>query len=113
MAKETYRFLLRLPPELRSRLVTAADRSGRSLNSEIVHRLDRSLDPWGAFRRRHAVPAGLRLPAVAAAAALWLGGLFAVGYEAYPRLSSSAASCAAPGAAVTPVERLAALHGCR
>jgi hypothetical protein len=45
MSGETYRFLLRMPEELRRRLVAAAERSGRSLNSELVHRLDRSLRP--------------------------------------------------------------------
>jgi hypothetical protein len=51
---DVYRFLLRLPQPLRERLVQAAERSGRSLNAELVHRLERSLDPW-ALRRRRAV----------------------------------------------------------
>jgi hypothetical protein len=39
---EVYRFLLRMPQELRQRLSESAARSGRSLNSELVHRLERS-----------------------------------------------------------------------
>jgi Arc-like DNA binding dprotein len=38
-----HRFLLRMPHELRDRLVEAAARAGRSLNSEIVERLEESL----------------------------------------------------------------------
>ena len=38
-----YRFLLRMPERLREQLKAAADRSGRSLNAELVHRLERSL----------------------------------------------------------------------
>jgi hypothetical protein len=34
-----------MPEELRRRLTAAADRSGRSLNAELVHRLDESLRP--------------------------------------------------------------------
>src|SRR5207247_8150779 len=40
---ETYRFLLRMPEELRRALAAAAARSGRSLNAEVVHRLEQSL----------------------------------------------------------------------
>jgi hypothetical protein len=40
-----YRFLLRMPEELRRRLDDAASASGRSLNREIVHRLDCSFEP--------------------------------------------------------------------
>ena len=44
MAREdVYRFLLRMPEELRARLTTSAEESGRSLNREIVHRLEESL----------------------------------------------------------------------
>jgi hypothetical protein len=43
VAGEKYRFLLRMPQDLRGRLSQAAARSGRSLNAEIVCRLDRSL----------------------------------------------------------------------
>lgn len=55
---DVYRFLLRLPEPLRERLVHAAERSGRSLNAELVHRLERSLDPWGASKRRAAEAVG-------------------------------------------------------
>jgi hypothetical protein len=40
---EVYRFLLRMPQHLREQLAAAAARSGRSLNAELVHRLERSL----------------------------------------------------------------------
>ena len=43
MAGEVYRFLLRMPEHLRDRLKAAAERSGRSLNAELVYRLERSL----------------------------------------------------------------------
>jgi hypothetical protein len=39
-----YRFLLRMPEELRERLVDAAATTGKSLNREIVDRLEQSLD---------------------------------------------------------------------
>ena len=45
MAKQTYRFLLRMPEELRQRLAEAAERNGRSLNAELVDRLRGSLAP--------------------------------------------------------------------
>jgi hypothetical protein len=38
-----YRFLLRMPERLREQLKAAAERSGRSLNAELVDRLERSL----------------------------------------------------------------------
>jgi Arc-like DNA binding domain len=44
LAKEVYRFLLRMPERTRVRLADAAARAGRSLNAEIVHRLEGSLD---------------------------------------------------------------------
>ena len=44
MAGERFRFLLRMPLELRERLVDSASRAERSLNAEIVHRLERSLE---------------------------------------------------------------------
>jgi predicted HicB family RNase H-like nuclease len=45
LAGETkpYRFLLRMSDELRRRLVESAERSGKSLNREIVERLEDSL----------------------------------------------------------------------
>ena len=52
MAGEAYRFLLRMPTHLRERLKDATEESGRSLNAEIVSRLEQSLaeDP-GVVRR--------------------------------------------------------------
>ena len=46
MASKTlsYRFLVRFPPELRDRIAHAAGHYRRSLNSEIVARLERSFD---------------------------------------------------------------------
>jgi hypothetical protein len=41
---DAYRFLLRMPQELRERLAASADASGRSLNREIVDRLERSFE---------------------------------------------------------------------
>ena len=43
--RDTYRFLLRMPDELRERLSAETARTGRSLNAEIVHRLAESVDP--------------------------------------------------------------------
>jgi Arc-like DNA binding domain len=43
MAGEVYRFLLRMPQHLREQVVAAAARSGRSINAELVYRLERSL----------------------------------------------------------------------
>jgi hypothetical protein len=60
LAGETkpYRFLLRMSDELRERLVATAARSGRSLNREIVDRLQASLDEETANAdHRHARPA--------------------------------------------------------
>ena len=48
MAGDVYRFLLRMPTHLRERLTDATAESGRSLNAEIVNRLEESLAerPW-------------------------------------------------------------------
>ena len=48
MAGDVYRFLLRMPTHLRERLTDATAESGRSLNAEIVNRLEESLadKPW-------------------------------------------------------------------
>ena len=53
MAGETkpYRFLLRMSAELGDRLRTAAESSGRSINREIVARLEASLDEEAAVAR--------------------------------------------------------------
>src|SRR5215208_4469365 len=44
VAGRTYRFLLRMPEDLRQRIVDAAAASGRSLNAELVSRIEASLD---------------------------------------------------------------------
>src|SRR6476659_5939577 len=79
----TYRFLLRMPEELRVRLKAAADRKGTSLNSEIVSRLEatftpppeppRRKPPWST-RRLLVVPVVVALAAVLAALAGQLTG---------------------------------------
>ena len=52
MARDVYRFLLRMPTHLREQLTDATTESGRSLNAEIVNRLEESLaDNPGVFRR--------------------------------------------------------------
>jgi hypothetical protein len=76
MRSDPYRFLLRLPQPLRRQLAAAAARSGRSLNAEIVYRLERSLDVWPS-RRRLAFRA---LATFAAFAAIAASGA-AAGYE--------------------------------
>lgn len=52
MTGDTYRFLLRMPQELRRRLNESAEDAGRSLNGEIVHRLEQSLDEPAAATHR-------------------------------------------------------------
>jgi hypothetical protein len=47
----TYRFLLRMPPALRDHLQDAIAGTGRSLNQELVGRLERSLDEEDSARR--------------------------------------------------------------
>ena len=47
-----YRFLLRMPEDLRDRLRRVAEAEERSLNSEIVHRLELSLAPAESFATR-------------------------------------------------------------
>ncbi len=42
MKEKPYKFVLRLPTEMRGRIVEAAVRYRRSINSEIVARLERS-----------------------------------------------------------------------
>src|SRR5262245_37117565 len=49
---EIYRFLLRMPAELRDQLRAAAERSGRSLNAELVDRLERSVANERSVRAR-------------------------------------------------------------
>lgn len=49
---KNFRFLLRMPLGLRERLNAAAEGAGRSLNREIVHRLEQSLELPDAARRQ-------------------------------------------------------------
>jgi hypothetical protein len=69
MRSSPYRFLLRMPQHLRDPLRDAAERSGRSLNAEIVARLEASVA--GEPARRTVRPRRL-VPAIAAAAVLAL-----------------------------------------
>lgn len=39
-------YQLRFPPKMRERLKYAADRNGRSMNAEIIERLDQSFKGW-------------------------------------------------------------------
>jgi predicted DNA-binding protein len=43
------RFLLRLPPGMRERIAEIAKESGRSMNAEIIARLERSLEADSDF----------------------------------------------------------------
>lgn len=47
-ARELRPVMTRLPESLRRRLEIAAKRNGRSMNAEIIHRLDRSIYEEGA-----------------------------------------------------------------
>ena len=67
MDEGTYRFLLRMPTGLRDSLRSTAEASGRSLNAEIVARLEGSLAPPVTGSHR-----GARVTALAAAATLAL-----------------------------------------
>jgi Arc-like DNA binding domain len=67
--RDPYRFLLRMPPELRAPLREAAERNGRSLNGEIVARLESTV------AGRRTVPR-LRRPRLVPAIAV--AGVFAV-----------------------------------
>src|SRR5215203_3786778 len=59
---EVYRFLLRMPAQLRDQLRDAAARSGRSLNAELVDRLERSLAAERGVRGRLRVGSAARRP---------------------------------------------------
>jgi hypothetical protein len=70
-----YRFLLRMPQSLRAELHDAARRNGRSLNLEIVGRLEASIArPAVAARRRRALGIGAVALALGAAALLSVAG---------------------------------------
>lgn len=86
MSDETYRFLLRMPAALRDSLRESAASSGRSLNGEIVARLEGGFEPSRS--------AGTRVSALVAAATL----------------SVSVLGAAAVGSAVG-VGTVVALHG--
>ena len=43
------KFVLRLPPGLKDRLAAAAKETGRSINSEIVGRLEQSLERFSSI----------------------------------------------------------------
>jgi hypothetical protein len=65
---DVYRFLLRMPEELRERLVGSAGDAGRSLNREIVQRLEQSFEEAPVVARQargHSLPRGYRRPALA------------------------------------------------
>lgn len=53
-------FALRLPPETRARLKRAADISGRSLNSEILARIESSFGEDQTEKRLADIEAALR-----------------------------------------------------
>lgn len=76
MAEKPYRFLFRMPEQLRARLVASAQEHGRSLNGELLHRLEQSLErePSVPFAARFG--AGLRSLTGAAA---WSRGVPRIG----------------------------------
>ena len=49
---KTYRYLLRIPDELRQKLVESAASEGKSFNAEVRDRLIQSFEPRWAWRRR-------------------------------------------------------------
>jgi hypothetical protein len=57
----TYRFLLRMPPAVRDHLQDAIAGTGRSLNQEVVGRLERSLDEDDSARRYERRPRRLSI----------------------------------------------------
>jgi hypothetical protein len=112
---ERYRFLLRLPEELRPRLTKAAARAGRSLNAELVHRLQRSLEEdeiaprrryFGRMERPGSTPQGRRQLMTRRRKRLALSGLSALvlvaGATALAVLSTSGGAGKAEGEAETP-----------
>ncbi|RIY01477.1 Arc family DNA-binding protein [Aureimonas flava] len=48
--RESFQQMLRLPDGMRERLKAVADSNGRSVNAEIVQRLEDSFDVWPAIR---------------------------------------------------------------
>jgi len=45
MSREHAQLKLRLPPELRDKIVASSEQEGRSINAELVHRLELSFGP--------------------------------------------------------------------
>jgi hypothetical protein len=56
LAEQAYRFLLRMPQALREQLLAASRKTGRSLNAELVYRLEQSLKEDSRAVRRRAIP---------------------------------------------------------
>jgi plasmid stability protein len=87
VGRETYRYLLRIPDELRQRLVESAVREGRSFNAEVRHRLEQSLERdeqparrarfWAASSRRGELVV-IRPKRLALAAGIVLAGTAAI-----------------------------------
>ena len=55
MSKDIQRTALRLPRDLHNAIHEAADASGRTMNAEIVYRLQRTFDDDAAFAERDGV----------------------------------------------------------
>jgi hypothetical protein len=107
VARDDYRFLLRLPQELRELLADAAAESGRSLNAEIVHRLGDSLTPAPAAPTPVPAQASRWRPALVAATAAAVlaaavGGGAAIGREVGSAGSGTAKPVVADGKPLLP-----------
>jgi hypothetical protein len=95
MSKAPYKFLLRMPQELGEELRAAAESSGRSLNREIVARLEEGLEPVARDGRR------VRFGVLAVAAALLVSagtGFLAGGIDRGGRTAQPAVATADRGA---------------
>lgn len=55
MSRDITPFPVRLPPELRERLESAAREAGRSLNAEILHQLQQAVGANGADAAKRSV----------------------------------------------------------
>ncbi len=84
LAKDTYRFLLRMPQALRERVAESAASAGRSFNAEVLHRLTLSLE--GGQGRENPTKGNymssrrLRLAVLTAAALCALGAALVVAF---------------------------------
>lgn len=76
MADKPYRFLFRMPQQLRERLVASAEEHGRSLNSELLHRLEQSLEREARVTLRARLAAAI---ASLTAPAAWTRGIPRIG----------------------------------